>query len=109
MNKWTEIQLGLAMVREYLPTLRKTASSKKGSPTLEYVVIIAVGATFAGILLNVFKTDEGNSIANELTTKVKNMITNSGDLVGGGSDADAEAKKECEKQGGTWKDGECQG
>lgn len=72
-------------IREYLPTFRKPLASKKGSPTLEYVVIIAVGAAFAGLLLTVFG-GEDNSIFDALKTKVENTVKSSGNVGGGGDE-----------------------
>ncbi|MBD1372428.1 hypothetical protein IC620_08660 [Hazenella sp. IB182357] len=66
-EKWYEL-------KEYLPTFRKVGTSKKGSPTMEYIVIIGVGALFAMILYNVFATDENGGIAKELKNKVMSVI-----------------------------------
>lgn len=55
--------------------LKKLVKSKKGSPTLEYVIIIAAGAAFAGLLLAMFGEDEDNSgITDAMRTKIKNTV-----------------------------------
>lgn len=70
MDKKTAWKMRWFSVKEFLPTFR----SKKGSPTMEYVVIIAVGAVFALILFNLFDKDEGGKIKTELGNKVQNII-----------------------------------
>jgi hypothetical protein len=76
MNTKQKLQIAWYRVKEYLPRIKKSAASEKGSPTMEYVVIIAVGALFAAILYNIFKDDEGGAIKGALTEKVKEMIGN---------------------------------
>ncbi|MFC7443324.1 hypothetical protein [Laceyella putida] len=68
MIKLQEWKLRLAQVKEFFPRI-----SKKGSPTMEYVIIIAVGAIFAGILLSIFQEDDGD-IKGTLIEKVKTQI-----------------------------------
>ncbi len=65
-------------VKDYLPFVKKL--SKKGSPTLEYVILIAAGAAFAGLLLFAFKGGEDNDITDTLREKVVDVIDKSGDL-----------------------------
>lgn len=56
--------------------MKNIFKSKKGSPTLEYVLIIAAGAAFAALLIGVFSKDDGagKSIQKTLTDKVTNTI-----------------------------------
>lgn len=68
MTKLQEWKLRLAQVKEFFPRL-----TKKGSPTMEYVIIIAVGAAFAGLLLTIFQ-DDGEGIKSILKTKVEEQI-----------------------------------
>ncbi|TCW36618.1 hypothetical protein EDC32_10468 [Laceyella sacchari] len=68
MTKLQEWKLRLASAKEFFPRL-----SKKGSPTMEYVIIIAVGAAFAGLLLTIFADEEGG-ITKTLKTKVEEQI-----------------------------------
>ncbi|PMB04017.1 hypothetical protein CEN49_21735 [Fischerella thermalis CCMEE 5273] len=68
----------LEEVRSYLPNLRKPLSSEKGSPTLEYVGILAAGALFAALLVTVFAEDEGGNIITNLRERVVNAITGGG-------------------------------
>ncbi|KPC77554.1 hypothetical protein ADL26_02095 [Thermoactinomyces vulgaris] len=65
-------------VKEFLPSFKPL--SKKGSPTLEYVIIIAAGAAFAGLLLFAFKGGEDNEITKTLRTKVNDVVDKSGNL-----------------------------
>lgn len=74
--KW---KLRWASVKEYLPTM-KPLKSRKGSPTLEYVVIIAVGAAFAALLLQAFDGEGENSIAGKLKKKVADTVEQSGNV-----------------------------
>ena len=61
------------MVRAYL-AYKRAISNIKGSPTMEYVVIIGVGALFATILYQLFKTDK-SSISEVLKKEVMKYIT----------------------------------
>ncbi|MGA8942363.1 MAG: hypothetical protein WB502_06530 [Thermoactinomyces sp.] len=56
--------------------MRNIFKSKKGSPTLEYVLIIAAGAAFAALLIGVFSKDSesGKTIKDEITKKVTETI-----------------------------------
>lgn len=55
--------------------LKKLVRSKKGSPTLEYVIIIAAGAAFAGLLLAMFGEDEDNSgITKAMRDKIEDTV-----------------------------------
>ncbi|MBS7531750.1 hypothetical protein IC619_014845 [Hazenella sp. IB182353] len=74
MNKKTLFKMRLHNVKEFLPTFK----SKKGSPTLEYVLIIAAGAAMAGLLLAVFK-DNGTDIQEKFKTKIMDTITGATD------------------------------
>ncbi len=65
------IQKGL--VRAYLG-YKRVLSDIKGSPTMEYIVIIAVGALFAGILYNVFSGDSGKGIMEKIKQYVESKI-----------------------------------
>jgi len=67
------------MVRAYL-AYKRAISNIKGSPTMEYVVIIGVGALFASILYAIFEAaSEGDGeIKNTLMEKVKNYIDGAG-------------------------------
>ncbi|WP_124726344.1 hypothetical protein [Staphylospora marina] len=80
------ILAGWYRVKEFLPRFGK---SEKGSPTMEYVIIIAVGAVFATILYNIFKNDK-SGIKTELTNKVKESI--SGESGDGGDDKGGDNK-----------------
>ena len=57
--------------------MKSVLKSKKGSPTMEYVVVLAIGAVFAGLLLFVFK-DDGTS--KTIKDKFADYVTK---LVGG--------------------------
>lgn len=92
MDKKTMWKLRWGAIREYLPTFKKPLSSKKGSPTLEYVVIIAVGAAFAGLLLSVFGGDD-NPIGKALKSKVEKTVKDSGNVTNGG-DGDEKENEE---------------
>lgn len=60
-----------------LSLLRKLVKSKKGSPTLEYVIIIAAGAAFAGLLLSMFGPEEDNSsITKAFREKITKTVEN---------------------------------
>jgi hypothetical protein len=65
-------------VKEFLPSFKPL--SKKGSPTLEYVIIIAAGAAFAGLLLFVFKGGESNPLVQTLKGKVTGVVNKSANL-----------------------------
>lgn len=72
MDKKTERKLRWAMIREYLPSFKRTMADKKGSPTLEYIIIIAAGAALAMLLVTLIN---GNSdIKDELEDKVLEQI-----------------------------------
>lgn len=61
---------------KYRNGLDKTAellASKKGSPTVEYVIIIGVGAAVAGLLATALKEDNGN-IVEKLGDAVEEVI-----------------------------------
>jgi hypothetical protein len=60
------------MVRAYL-AYKQAISNMKGSPTMEYIVVIGVGALFATILYNLFKQDDG-SIMGALREQVMKYI-----------------------------------
>lgn len=94
MDKKTIWKLRWGAIREYLPTFKKPLSSKKGSPTLEYVVIIAVGAAFAGLLLSAFGGKD-NPIKKALKDKVETTVKDSGNVTkGGGGDNKDKPKDE---------------
>lgn len=82
MNKKTERKLRWAMIREYLPSFKRTMTDKKGSPTLEYIIIIAAGATLAMLLVGLL--DNNTEITNELKSKVMKSIK--GEKEDGGDD-----------------------
>lgn len=67
------VQKGL--VRSYL-AYKRVLSDIKGSPTMEYIVIIAVGALFAGILYNVFSGDNAEGIMKKIKKFVEEQIDN---------------------------------
>lgn len=57
--------------------MKNIFKSKKGSPTLEYVLIIAAGAAFAALLLGVFSKEDGGvgeKIQGELQKRVIETI-----------------------------------
>lgn len=62
-------------VRVYL-AYKRALSNIKGSPTMEYIIVIAVGAAFATLLYNVF-SGEDNSIFKTIKDKVEKTIQNS--------------------------------
>ncbi len=65
-----KVQKGL--VRAYLG-YKKALSDIKGSPTMEYVIIIAVGAAFATLLYNIF-SGEDNSIAKTIREGIEDLV-----------------------------------
>ena len=65
-----KVQKGL--VRAYL-AYKKALSNIKGSPTMEYVIIIAVGAAFATLLYNIF-SGEDNSIAKTIREGIEDLV-----------------------------------
>lgn len=65
-----KVQKGL--VRAYL-AYKKALSNIKGSPTMEYVIIIAVGAAFATLLYNIF-SGEDNEIAKTIKDGIKGLV-----------------------------------
>lgn len=65
-----KVQKGL--VRAYLG-YKKALSDIKGSPTMEYVIIIAVGAAFATLLYNIFSGDD-NKIANTIRKGIEDLV-----------------------------------
>lgn len=67
------------MVRAYL-AYKRAISNIKGSPTMEYVVIIGVGALFASILYAIFEAaSEGDGeIKQTLIDKVNEYIEGAG-------------------------------
>jgi len=80
-----KIQKG--MVRAYL-AYKKALSSIKGSPTMEYVILIAVGATFATLLYNIFSGDD-NPIAKDIRKAIREFVNNKlQDTLGGGGGAE---------------------
>lgn len=66
-----KVQKGL--VRAYLG-YKKALSDIKGSPTMEYVIIIAVGAAFATLLYNIFSGDD-NKIAKTIREGIEKLIS----------------------------------
>lgn len=78
MDRKLEWKYRWETVKDYLPFVKKL--SKKGSPTLEYVILIAAGAAFAGLLLFAFKGGEENKITKTLKEKVNNVVEDSGNL-----------------------------
>ncbi|PTM54773.1 hypothetical protein C8J48_3425 [Desmospora activa DSM 45169] len=74
----SKVKMMLEEAKEYMPNFRKPLASKKGSPTLEYVGILAAGALFAALLVAVF-SDDDNTIFSELQERVTNAITGGGD------------------------------
>jgi hypothetical protein len=79
MDTKTMWKLRWERVKEFLPSL-KPLKSRKGSPTLEYVIIIAAGAAFAGLLLYAFKGGEDNDLVDTLRDKVTDVVEKSGNL-----------------------------
>ena len=76
-----KVQKGL--VRAYL-AYKKALSNIKGSPTMEYVIIIAVGAAFATLLYNIF-SGENNAIAKTIREGINKLISNKiQSTIGGG-------------------------
>lgn len=78
MDRKLEWKYRWETVKDYLPFVKKL--SKKGSPTLEYVILIAAGAAFAGLLLFAFKGGEDNKISKTLQKKVNDVVEQSGNL-----------------------------
>jgi hypothetical protein len=77
-----KVQKGL--VRVYL-AYKQALSNIKGSPTMEYVIIIAVGAAFATMLYNIFSGDD-NKIANAIRKGIEDLVNNKlNDTMGGSS------------------------
>ncbi len=72
MDKKIERKLRWAMIREYLPSFKRTMTDKKGSPTLEYIIVIAAGAALAALLVSAI--NKNGTIRNELRTKVIEQI-----------------------------------
>lgn len=64
------IQKGI--VRAYLG-YKRVLSNMKGSPTMEYIIIIAAGFAFAMLLYNVF-TDEKEGIGKAIKDFIKKKI-----------------------------------
>ncbi|SFJ36551.1 hypothetical protein [Thermoflavimicrobium dichotomicum] len=63
------------MWKKVFAGFKRILCRKKGSPTLEYVVIIAVGAAFASLLLWAFSGGERNAITTILREKVLEVIS----------------------------------
>ena len=61
------------MVRAYL-AYKRAISNMKGSPTMEYIVVIGVGALFATILYKLFKHDDSGKIMEALRKQVMKYI-----------------------------------
>lgn len=74
MDKKMMWKLRWAGVKEYLPSFKKPFASRKGSPTMEYVTILAAGALLAMIVVNFFKESGEGSIANTIKTKISDTI-----------------------------------
>lgn len=81
-----KVQKGL--VRVYLG-YKRALTNIKGSPTMEYIIIIAVGALFAGLLYNVFKGESGENIMQKIESFITNEIDSN--LEGGGGEAGGDA------------------
>lgn len=79
MDKKMMWKLRWEAVKEYLPSFKKPFASRKGSPTIEYVTILAAGALLAGIVITVFKNDEKGSIRSQIESKIKKAIKGEGD------------------------------
>ena len=77
-------KLQRGMVRAYL-AYKRAISNMKGSPTMEYIVVIGVGALFATILYNIFDKDSGGQIMKALKGKVTEYIDGAGKKGGGGT------------------------
>lgn len=71
---------------------KRALSNKKGSPTMEYIVIIAVGALFAGILYNVFSGENASSIQSKIKTFVEKQVD--GAINSGGDSGSDQNKKD---------------
>lgn len=71
---------------------KRALSNKKGSPTMEYIIIIAVGVLFAGILYNVFSGENGDKIQGKISNFVTKKIDNAMKDANGG-DSNKEDKK----------------
>ncbi|QKG83161.1 hypothetical protein GXN76_00910 [Kroppenstedtia pulmonis] len=78
MDKKMMWKLRWEAVKEYLPSFKKPFASRKGSPTMEYVVILAAGAILATIVVNFFQKDGEGSIANTIKTKITEAIEGNG-------------------------------
>lgn len=74
MDKKMMWKLRWAGIKEYLPSFKKPFASRKGSPTMEYVTILAAGALLALIVVNFFKEDGKDSIAETIKTKISKTI-----------------------------------
>ncbi|TCS94260.1 hypothetical protein [Hazenella coriacea] len=61
--------MGIKMGAKLWNALNKPFLSKKGSPTMEYVIIIAVGVIFAGLVFTFIKDGGVTSIITEKITK----------------------------------------
>lgn len=84
MDKKMEWKLRWEAVKEYLPSFKKPFASRKGSPTLEYVTILAAGAILAMIVVNVFQADGKGSVTETITKEIKKAVK--GETGDGGDD-----------------------
>ncbi|SMO80499.1 hypothetical protein [Melghirimyces algeriensis] len=84
MDKKMEWKLRWEAMKEYLPSFKKPFASQKGSPTLEYVTILAAGAILAMIVINVFQADGDGSVKETIKTEIKKAVE--GEAGDGGDD-----------------------
>ncbi|GGA51948.1 hypothetical protein GCM10007416_26310 [Kroppenstedtia guangzhouensis] len=85
MDKKMMWKLRWAGIKEYLPSFKKPFASRKGSPTMEYVTILAAGALLAMIVVSFFQESGDGSIANVIKTKISDTIKGES---GGGDNED---------------------
>ncbi|MFD1434801.1 hypothetical protein ACFQ5F_07745 [Kroppenstedtia eburnea] len=93
MDKKMMWKLRWAGIKEYLPSFKKPFASRKGSPTMEYVTILAAGALLAMIVVSFFQEDGKGSIAETIKTKISETIEGT-DNGGGGDEKEKEKPKD---------------
>jgi len=58
--------------------------NRKGSPTVEYVILIGVGAAVAGLLAVALSSDNNSGIVTMIAEKIRAIIDQSTSPTGGG-------------------------
>ncbi|WP_028777631.1 hypothetical protein [Shimazuella kribbensis] len=73
----------MKMVNKLWNAFTSVLTNRKGSPTVEYVILIGVGAAVAGLLAVALSGDNNKDIVTTIADKIKEIIDTSTTPTGG--------------------------